>query len=127
MSVAPRSQGPSTSSRGRLKGRPKMTDADEPVAESEVESELHGRMRVLLALIQTAGYEGFFRRMPEGFFEDAAVRRATFMALPDRVQDIVLSVGLSTCFGVFADARSEAECDRAKRKLAVENELGAES
>jgi len=115
MSVVPRSHGPSTSSRGRSKGRPKMTGADEPVAESE----LHGRMRVLLALIQTAGYEDFFRCMPEGFFEDAAVRRAAFMALPDHVQDIVLAVGLSTCFGVFADARSEAECERAKENLGL--------
>jgi len=77
------------------------------VKEVMKETELDARMRVLLSLIESVGDLGYFKRMPEGFFEDDRVRRRAFVDLPTHVQDLVLSVGLSTCFGVFADARSE--------------------
>lgn len=85
--------------------------------------DFEGRMRVFLELVKCAGYEGHFQRMPDGFFEDDAVRLKAYQVLPEHVQKLVLTVGLAACFGAFADARSDAMAEQAKGKFSPKRAL----
>jgi hypothetical protein len=75
-------------------------------------------LQVLVDLVKSGGHGESFAVTPEGFFESREVRRATFEALPEAAQDLVLSVGLSMAFGVHSDGRSDKLCEEAKARVA---------
>ena len=76
------------------------------------------RLQRLIVIVRSADYGDTFAHMPDGYFESREVRRAFFNTLPEQVQDLILSVGLSMGFGAFADARSMKLCDEAKARAA---------
>jgi hypothetical protein len=77
------------------------------------------RMQVLINVVKSGGHGESFAVTPEGFFESKEVRRATFDALPEAAQDLVLSVGLSVAFGVHSDGRSDKLCEEAKARVEI--------